>query len=86
MVDHKEQVVLSQNVDLPDASSSRQCKGRNATLMPLTVDTECLLVVQELRHAYEEERKANDRLIEQSDKDRQTIDDLEGRSVGSCRA
>lgn len=54
--------------------------------MPMTVDTECLLVVQELRHAYEEERKANDRLIEQSDKDRQTIDDLEGRSVGSCRA
>lgn len=34
---------------------------------------------QELRHALDEERKANDQLIMQTDLDRGKIDDLEGR-------
>ncbi|KAF8064552.1 hypothetical protein HT031_003352 [Scenedesmus sp. PABB004] len=37
------------------------------------------LELKELRHEYEEERKASDRLIEQSDRDKQTIDALEAR-------
>lgn len=35
--------------------------------------------MQELRQALEEERKANDQLIDQNDRDRAKIDDLEGR-------
>lgn len=38
-----------------------------------------VLWMQELRHDFEEERKANDRLIEQSDRDKQTIDSLEAK-------
>lgn len=37
------------------------------------------LVLQELRQTLEEERKANDQLIDQTDRDRAKIDDLEGR-------
>lgn len=42
--------------------------------------------VQELRQAFQDEHKANDRLIEQSDKDKQMIDSLEERCTGpgSC--
>lgn len=35
--------------------------------------------LQELRHEFEEERKANDKLIEASDRDKQTIDSLEAK-------
>lgn len=34
---------------------------------------------QELRHEYEEERKASDRLIEQADRDKQALDGMESR-------
>jgi hypothetical protein len=35
--------------------------------------------LQELRHEFEEERRANEKLIEQSDRDKQTIDSLEAK-------
>jgi hypothetical protein len=37
--------------------------------------------MQELRHELDEERRAHNQLIQQSDRDRQTIDALEGRCV-----
>jgi hypothetical protein len=37
------------------------------------------VLVQELRHDFEEERRANEKLIEQSDRDKQTIDALEAK-------
>lgn len=50
-------------------------------------------VLQELRQELEEERKANDQLIDQTDRDRAKIDDLEGRcrhlalaSIWPCNA
>jgi len=40
-----------------------------------------LTPLQELRQALDDERKANDQLMEQTDRDRAKIDDLEGRSA-----
>jgi hypothetical protein len=48
--------------------------------------TVCACAAQELRRALDEERKANDQLIQQADNDRQAIDQLEGRCAGGMRA
>jgi hypothetical protein len=38
-----------------------------------------MCAVQDLRHELDAERRANERLIEQSDRDKQTIDSLEAK-------
>lgn len=46
---------------------------------PFTRADHSLAAVQDLRRAFEDERRANDELTRGADKDRQTIDDLKTR-------
>lgn len=59
-------------VQIPHASSS--------------ITSKSCLHVQELRQTLEEERHTNDQLIDQADRDRAKIDDLEGRCACSSVA
>ena len=57
----------------------RCCTHSNPGLMHLWLKTMHDWPLQELRRAYDDERRANDDLARDADRDRQTIDDLKAR-------
>lgn len=61
--------------------NSKSAASQQHTLLPALCTQQSMRhsALQELRHEFEEERKANDKLIEASDRDKQTIDSLEAK-------